>query len=136
MSFLDTRAGPFADLALVIQITGFFILCVGVVYAKRKDFLKHFAMERVTVLLAVIAFLWMGSSLLIHFQALIFHLTTVSNLLTVFHVIIGILALLSGIFPAFDRLIKKTGNSMRTMFLLWSAALFLGIAVYMIYYVL
>lgn len=93
-------------------------------------------MERVTVLLAVIAFLWMGSSLLIYFQAFISHLIAVSNLLTVFHVIIGILALLSGIFLAFDRLIKKTGNSMRTMFLLWSAALFLGIAVYMIYYVL
>ena len=136
MGFLGTRAGPFADMALVIQITGFIILCLGVMYAKRKDFLKHFALERVTVLLAVIAFLWMGSSLLIYFKALIFHLTTVSNLLTVFHVIIGILALLSGIFLAFDRLIKKTGNSMRTMFLLWSAALFLGIAVYMIYYVL
>ena len=136
MSFLGTRAGPFADLALIIQVAGFIILCLGVMYAKRRDFLKHFALERVTVLLAVIAFLWMGSSLLIYFKALIFHLTAVSNLLTVFHVIIGILALLSGIFLAFDRLIKKTGNSMRTMFLLWSAALFLGIAVYMIYYVL
>jgi uncharacterized membrane protein YozB (DUF420 family) len=135
MSFLGTKAGPFADLALVIQITGFVILCLGVIYAKRKDFLKHFTLERVTVLLAVIAFLWMGSSLLINFKALIFHLTTLSNLLTVFHVIFGILALLAGIFLAFDRLIKKTRNSMRTMFLLWSAALFLGIAVYMIYYV-
>ena len=136
MSFLGTRAGPFADIALVIQITGFIILCLGVVYAKRKDFLKHFALERVTVLLAVIAFLWMGSSLLINYQALIYQLTTLPSLLTVFHVIFGIIALLAGIFLAFDRLIKKTGNSMRTMFLLWSAALFLGIAVYMIYYVL
>ena len=136
MSFLGTRAGLFADLAFVIQITGFIILCLGVMCAKRKDFLKHFTLERVTVLLAVIAFLWMGPSLLINFQALIFHLTALSNLLTVFHVIIGILALLSGIFLAFDRLIKKTRNSMRSMFLLWSTALFLGIAVYMIYYVL
>jgi uncharacterized membrane protein YozB (DUF420 family) len=135
MSFLGTRAGPFADLALVIQIAGFIILCLGVMYVKRKDFLKHFTLERVTVLLAVIAFLWMGSSLLINYQALISHLATQSSLLTVFHVIIGILALLASIFLAFDRLIKKTRNSMRTMFLLWSAALFLGIAVYMIYYV-
>jgi uncharacterized membrane protein YozB (DUF420 family) len=134
MSFLSTRAGPFADLALVIQITGFIILCLGVMYVKRKDFLKHFTLERITVLLAVIAFLWMGSSLLINFQALIFHLTALSNLLTVFHVIFGVTALLSGIFLAFDRLIKKTRNSMRTMFLLWSAALVMGIAVYMIYY--
>lgn len=136
MSFLGTRAGPFADLALVIQVAGFIILCLGVMYVKRKDFLKHFTLERVTVLLAVIAFLWMGSSLLINFQALIFHLATQSSLLTLFHVIIGSLALLASIFLAFDRLIKKTRNSMRTMFLLWSAALFLGIAVYMIYYVL
>ncbi len=136
MSFLGTRAGPFADLALIIQITGFIILCLGVMYAKRKDFLKHFTLERVTVLLAVIAFLWMGSSLLINFQALIFNLTTLPNFLTVFHVIFGVIALLTGIFLAFDRLIKKTRSSIRTMFLLWSAALFLGIAVYMIYYVL
>ncbi len=136
MSFLGTRAGPFADLALVIQIAGFIILCLGVMYAKRKDFLKHFTLERVTVLLAVIAFLWMGSSLLINYQALIYQLTTLPSLLTVFHVIFGIIALLASIFLAFDRLIKKTRNSMRTMFLLWSAALFLGIAVYMIYYVL
>ncbi len=136
MSILGTRAGLFADLALIIQITGFIILCLGVMYVKRKDFLKHFTLERITVLLAVIAFLWMGSSLLINFQALILHLTALSNLLTVFHVIFGVAALLSGIFLAFDRLIKKTRNSMRTMLLLWSAALFLGIAVYTIYYVL
>lgn len=135
MSFLGTRAGPFADLALVIQIIGFIILCLGVMYVKRKDFLKHFTLERVTVFLAVIAFLWMGSSLLINYQALIYQLTTLPNLFTVFHAIFGVTALLSGIFLAFDRLIKKTRNSMRTMFLLWSAALFLGIAVYMIYYV-
>lgn len=136
MSILSTRAGLFADLALIIQIAGFIILCLGVMYAKRKDFLKHFTLERVTVLLAVIAFLWMGFSLLINFQVFIFHLTVLSNLLTVFHVIIGIFSLLSGIFLAFDRIIKKTRISMRTMFLLWSAALLLGIAVYMIYYVL
>jgi uncharacterized membrane protein YozB (DUF420 family) len=136
MSFLGTRAGPFSDLTSVIQITGFVILSLGVIYAKRNDFSKHFTLERVSVLLAVIAFLWMGSSLLINFKALIFNLETQSSLLTVFHVIFGIIALLAGIFLAFDRLIKKTRNSMRAMFLLWTAALFLGIAVYMIYYVI
>ena len=134
MSILGTRAGLFADLALILQIAGFVILCLGVISAKKGDFLKHFTAARVTVLLGVMTFLWMGPSLIRNFQALASHLTTLSSLLMIFHVIIGTLALLTGTFFAFDRLIKKTRNHMRTMFILWSAALFLGIVIYTIYY--
>jgi hypothetical protein len=42
MGFLGTMAGPLADLALIISIAGFIILCLGVVYAKRGILLRHF----------------------------------------------------------------------------------------------
>ncbi len=57
MSFLGTRAGPLADLALIISMSGFIILCLGVIYAKKGNFSNHFRLTRLAVLLAIIAFL-------------------------------------------------------------------------------
>ncbi len=135
MGFLGTRAGPFADLTLIIQIAGFIILCLGVMYVKRRNFLRHFKMTRVAVFIGVIAFIWMVSSLIINFQAIIYHITNLRSLLTVVHVIIGVPALLTGISFALDRLIKKISYNMRSVFLLWTSALFLGIIVYISYYI-
>ena len=137
MSFLGTRAGPLADLALVISIVAFTILCLGVVYAKRGIFSRHFKMTRLAVILAVIAFLlWMGFSLIRSFQTIISHLTNLPILVTVFHAIIGASVLVAGTFLAIDRIIKKSRFPMRTVFIFWVLTMLLGITTYFMRYIL
>jgi hypothetical protein len=136
MGFLGTRAGPLADLALIISIAGLVILCLGIVHAKRGILLRHFKMTRIAVLLLIIAFIWMGPRFIGSFHIIISRLTALPILITVFHVVIGTFALLSGIFLAFDVVIKKTRNPMRTVFLLWILAMLLGIVTYIERYIL
>jgi NAD/NADP transhydrogenase beta subunit len=136
MGFLGTRAGPIADLALIISIAGFIILCLGVVYAKRGILLTHFKMTRLAVLLLIIAFIWMGPRFIGSFRIIISRLTALPILITVFHAVIGTSAMLAGIFLAFDIVIRKTRYPMRTVFLLWILALLLGIATYIERYIL
>ena len=136
MGFLGTRAGPLADLALIISIAGFIILCLGVVYAKRGILLRHFKMTRIAVLLLIIAFIWMGPRFIGSLHIIISRLTALPILITVFHVVIGTFALFAGIFLAFDMVIKKTRNPMRTVLLLWILALLLGMVTYIVRYIL
>ncbi|MCX9012343.1 MAG: hypothetical protein OIN66_14640 [Candidatus Methanoperedens sp.] len=135
MSFLGTSAGSAADLTLIIQIAGFIILSLGVMHVKRKDFPGHFRMARLTVFWGVVAFLWMGYSFMVNFQGITAHITTMRSMLAISHITIGTLALLAGISFATNRLIKKVRYQMRAVFLLWAAALFLGISLYAVYYV-
>lgn len=134
MSFPGT-AGSSADMTLFIQIAGFIILSLGILRVKRKDFPGHFRMARLTVFWGIVAFVWMGYSLTSNFQAITAHVTTLRSLLTISHAAIGTLALLAGISFSINRLVKKTRYPMRAVFLLWAAALFLGIAVYAVYYI-
>ena len=136
MGFLGTRAGLFADLSLIISIAGFIILCSGVVYVKRGILLRHFKMTRIAVLLLIIAFIWMGPRFIGSFHIIISRLTALPILITLFHAVIGISALLAGIFLAFDKVIKKTRYPMRAVFLLWILTLLLGIATYIMRYIL
>jgi len=136
MGFLGTRAGPLADLALIISIAGFIILWSGVVYAKRGILLTHFKMTRLAVLLLIMAFIWMGPRFIGSFHIIISRLTALPILITVFHAVIGTSALLAGIFLAFDMVIKKTRYPMRTVFILLILALLLGIATYIVRYIL
>ncbi len=137
MGFLGTRAGPLADLALIISIAGFILLCLGVIYSKRGIFSRHFKMTRLAVLLTIIAFLlWMGFSLIRSFQFIISHLTDLPVLITVSHAIIGTSVLVAGIFLAFDRIIKKSRYPMRTVFILWVLTLLLGLTTYFMRYIL
>jgi NAD/NADP transhydrogenase beta subunit len=139
MGFLGTRAGPLADLALIISIAGFILLCFGVVYAKRGILLSHFKMAKLAVLLLIIAFIWMGPRFIGSVHIIIARytvLTALPILITVFHAVIGTSALLAGIFLGFDKVIKKTRYPMRTVFLLWILALFLGIVTYIVRYIM
>ncbi len=136
MGFLGTRAGPLADLALIISIAGFIVLCLGVVYAKRGVFVRHFTMTRLAVFLLVIAFIWMGPRFIGSLPIIIFRLTSLPVLITVLHAAIGASALLAGVFLAFDKAIKKTRYPMRTVFILWILALLLGITTYIVRYIL
>jgi NAD/NADP transhydrogenase beta subunit len=139
MGFLGTRAGPLADLALIISVAGFLILCLGVVYAKRRILLRHFRMTRLAVLLLIIAFIWMGPRFIGSVRIIIVRLTVLTALpmlITVYHAVIGTSALLAGIFLGFDKVIKKTRYPMRTVFLLWILALLLGIVTYIVRYIM
>jgi uncharacterized membrane protein YozB (DUF420 family) len=136
MAFLGTRAGSSADLALIFSIIGFIILFIGVLYAKRRVLQSHFEMARLAVGLTVIAFIIrMAFSLIRSFQLIISHLASIPILITVLHVIFGTSALITGIFLAFDTLIKKSRYPMITVFLLWIFALLLGIITYIMRYV-
>ncbi len=137
MGFLSTRAGPLADLALIISIASFVILCPGVIYSKRRVLSRHFKMTRLAVLLLIIAFLlWMDLSLIRTFQFIISHLTDLPVIVTASHAIIGTSALAAGIFLAFDRIIKKNTYPMRAVFILWVLALLLGLTTYFMRYIM
>ncbi len=98
--------------------------------------LIHFRMARLTVLLLIIVFIWMGSRFIGGFHLIVSHLTALPSLVTLSHVVIGTFALLSGIFLAFDKVINKTRYPMRTVLLLWILALLLGIVAYIVRYIL
>ncbi|MBU3966766.1 MAG: hypothetical protein KKG76_05230 [Euryarchaeota archaeon] len=63
----------------------------------------------------------------------IYHISI--TLLALFHAAIGSLALLGGIAFVSNRFIKKTLAPMRIIFLFWALAQFLGITLYIMYYV-
>ncbi len=134
MSFLGTRASIFADVTLIVQIIAFILLFSGVIYAKRKNYPKHFKMAYIVVFMALLAFLWMSFSLINNLQALISNLTSSRSMFAVIHVVVGLAALLAGVSFAFNRFIRKIRNNMRITFLLWVFALLLGIALYTMYY--
>lgn len=84
-----------------------------------------------SVLLAGTSFVWMGFSLVSNFLHLIS--ITLKGLLIASHAITGLLALFTGIFLVLDE-IKKTKASMKVAFFSWSAAMFLGVALYVVIY--
>lgn len=134
MSFPDTNAGLLANLTLLLQIAAFVLLLSGVMHAKKKKFLKHFKTADIAVISGILAFLWMGLSLLNNSHALISSLTSPITILTLFHAAIGSLTLLGGMAFVSNRFIKKTQAPMRIIFLFWSLALLLGITLYIMYY--
>ncbi len=130
MGLLGTRASSFSDMVLIAQTAGFLILFLGLICAKKKNFLKHDKMAKISVLIGSLSFAWMGYSLVSSFLALIS--MTFRGLLIVSHVVIGLLALFMGIFFVLDE-IQKTKTAMIVTFISWAAAIFLGVLLYIIY---
>lgn len=128
MGFLGTTASSFADISLIAEITGFLLLLAGVVYAKKKDFLKHDRNARIAVILASISITWMGFSLISSFNAFI----STFGLLIIIHSVSGFIALLSGVFFVLNE-VKKTKTSMLVVMILWTVAVSLGIVLYSYY---
>jgi uncharacterized membrane protein YozB (DUF420 family) len=130
MGFLGTRTSSFSDLVLIAQTAGFLILILGFVYARKKNFLKHDAMAKIAILIGSSSFVWMGYSLISNFLAFIS--INFMGLLIVSHVIIGLSALFMGVSLVLDE-IKKTKTFMKVTFISWTAAIFLGVVLYIIY---
>jgi len=134
MSILGTRAGLIADLAIIVQAAAFIILVSGVIYIKKKNYQRHVKLADIAVFFGMLSFLWMGFSLMNNFQALISNISASRNLITIIHIITGLIVLITGISFAANRYIKKFQNNMRMAFLLWAFALFLGFILYIMYY--
>ena len=134
MSFPGTSASLLANLTLIVQIAAFTILLFGVMHAKKKEFLIHFKTADLTVIFGFLAFLWMSSRFVTNFRPIILHMTSWESLLAITHVVAGLLALSGGLAFALNRFIKKTSIPMRVVFLAWTIALLLGIALYGTYY--
>jgi len=135
MNFPGTYAGFLANLTLIVQSAAFMILLFGVMNAKKKNFSKHFKAADIGVFSCILAFLWMGLSFLNNYGAIISRPTSPIIMLTLLHAAIGSMALIGGIAFVSNRFIKKTMVPMRIIFLFWALALFLGITLYIMYYV-
>jgi hypothetical protein len=136
MSFPGTSASFLVNLMLMVQIAGFIILLFGVMHAKKKEFLKHFKTADIAVIFAILAFLWMSFSFVNNFHPILLNMNPQEGLLMIAHVVTGLLALSGGLAFALNRFIKKTLIPMRVVFLAWTIALLLGIALYFTYYML
>jgi uncharacterized membrane protein YozB (DUF420 family) len=134
MSILGTQAGLMADLAIIVQTSAFVILVSGVIYIKKKNYQRHVNLADIAVFLGILSFLWMGFSFISNFQLLISNISVSVNLIAIIHAITGLIVLITGIFFATNRYIKKTRNNMRMVFLLWAVAFFLGFELYIMYY--
>ncbi len=134
MSFPGTSASFLANLTLMVQIAAFMILLFGVMHAKKKDFLKHFKTADIAVIFGILAFMWMSYRFLNNFRAIITNITSQDSLLLIVHVVAGLLGLSGGIAFVLNKFIKKTLIPMRVIFLAWTIALLLGIALYATYY--
>lgn len=136
MNFPGTNAGLPADITLIVQTAAFVILVFGVMNAKKKQFPEHFKTANIAVISCILAFFWMGLSFLNNYVAFISRLTSPITMLAFFHALIGSLALTGGIAFVTGRFFNKTLAHMRMIFLFWALALFLGITVYIMYYVI
>ncbi len=129
-------ANPIADANLIVQTAAIIILMLSVMHVKKKNFPAHFKYTKIAASFLAISFLWMGYSFINNIQVFILHLTTPGSLIAVAHAVIGIPALAAGLSFALGRFIEKTLIPMRITFLLWTLAFFLGIVLYIIYYLL
>jgi uncharacterized membrane protein YozB (DUF420 family) len=133
MGFFGTHASSLADLNLILIMSGFLILFQAIAFVKQKNFKIHIKMANTAVVLGSLSFIWMGFSFLSHYPGSIS--TDFPGLIIASHVTIGLIALSTGIFFAFNK-IKKTVNTMRAGFLFWTLAVFSGFLLYLNNYVL
>ena len=134
MSFPVTSASFLANLTLMLQIAVFIILFLGVMHAKKKEFLKHFRKADIAVIFGILAFFWMSYRFVSNLRPIILHITSQDSLLVIAHAVAGLLALSGGLAFALNRFINKTLIPMRVVFLAWTIALLLGIGLYAFYY--
>ncbi len=132
MSFLGTEAGLFADTTFIAETAGFLILLSGAVYVRRKNFLKHDKLSKIAILTGVLSFIWMGFSLVSDFLERVS--LNPAGLLIISHAMMGLLALFMGMFLVLGEM-KKTKRVMWAIFSSWTAAMVLGVILYIDVYI-
>lgn len=126
------EASILTNAALITISAGFLILLYGVISVKKQQFSRHIKMANIAVLFGSAAVMWMFYSLIETFLPLIS--MSYAGLIIIFHVLIGTCALFLGILFTLNE-ISKTRTTMRTVFLFWFVAMFLGIFLYLNLYI-
>lgn len=126
------EASILTNAALITISAGFLILLYGVISVKKQQFSRHIKMANIAVLFGSAAVMWMFYSLIETFLSLIS--MSYAGLIIIFHVLIGTCALFLGILFTLNE-ISKTRTTMRTVFLFWFVAMFLGIFLYLNLYI-
>lgn len=126
------EASILTNVALITISAGFLILLYGIISVKKQQFSRHIKMANIAVLFGSAAVMWMFYSLIETFLPLIS--MSYAGLIIIFHVLIGTCALFLGILFTLNE-ISKTRTTMRTVFLFWFVAMFLGIFLYLNLYI-
>ena len=139
-----TTAELIFDINLIIQIILIVLLSIGV-FQKRNWKYHGTIMAIGTLTILVTVLLIMAPSLIANWAAIVLAPTSPGVLITLTHVIIGLLALGIGLFftirflyfsTTSKPLICGTRLQMRIQFTIWFLALIFGLAFYVFYYVI
>jgi hypothetical protein len=138
---LGTRASLQYDLSLLIQIAVLLLLLLGYKYVREGKLRRHgLTMSAAVTLHVASIILIMVPSLVIHFGVLFTDVTSPGVIITWIHLPIGIYAAYVGISIVVnwrfrsESLCMRKANMMKPLLVLWTIALFLGIAFYVYYY--
>lgn len=145
MGFLGTRAEITADFTLLLQIVILFVLLLGYKLKMDKRFRRHGITMSLGVVLHVISILLVMIPSLISFSdLLITEISTIPVLVTWIHALIGLLAVIVGLFLIVEWRFRyppkmtcaKRRPFMKPLFIMWTIALLLGIVVYVYAYLI
>jgi len=132
---LGTRAGLQADLNLIFQVVIFLLLVVGYVFAKRRNMASHGRIMNVVAALNLFSILAvMGPSVVINLFPLLIYYPTIGTT-TLIHALTGGFAAALGTTWGF-RKFRNIKMWMRVTSILWLLGFVLGIANYVLGYVL
>lgn len=145
MGFLGTRAEITADFTLLLQIVILFVLLLGYKLKMDKRFRRHGITMSLGVVLHVISILLVMIPSLISFSdLLITEISTIPVLVTWIHALIGLLAVIVGLFLIVEWRFRyppkmtcaKRRPFMKPLFTMWTIASLLGIVVYVYAYLI
>lgn len=142
--FITARSSLGADLSLLAELVAVVLLTVGVIFAVRHDYRAHRAFQTAGVIVSLIpALLWMVPSLWKNtLPDLPGNLSDSSQLLTVIHATVGVVAVVFGlvlVIRANQRMAAGASLSgyktaMRAAYVLYVLGAVLGVAVYRVVY--
>jgi len=144
MVIFGTTAELIFDINLIMQIILIVLLSIGV-FQKRKWKYHGTIMAIGTITMLVTVLLIMAPSFMANWAAIVLAPTSPGVIITLIHVIIGLLALGIGLFftmrflyfsTTSKPLICGTRRQMRIQFTIWFLALIFGLAFYVYYYMI
>ncbi|MHA1933882.1 MAG: hypothetical protein ACW97A_01255 [Candidatus Thorarchaeota archaeon] len=143
MGIFGTGAETIFEINLIIQIALLVLLLIGV--ARRRTLRFHGTIMATAIIVNIITVLTiMGPSLVLYSNLIIAAPFSPGNLITIIHVILGLVALLSGLIFSirFMLAIRRSGplacgtrRMMQLTALLWISSLIGGIGFYMYFYI-
>ena len=131
---------------MFLQLVILAVVTIGVVFAKRRSFQFHERIMSLAMVLVVISLVWwMGISLIENFNVLTESPFATGSLITIFHVIFGVLTTVLTVTIVYKRIrasshirfrVKNRKTLMRATLLLWLITFALGLSFYLFFFVL